>query len=209
MNAIDYRYDPELVLAIPDAPLAAEELTRWARGEAERLAAARRLDAAQTDRLVDALARERTALAARTGAAFVAVDPVTGAFAPVRLGVLERAMSPEETWRFLRPTSPIPARLERAPANSFGTGCSSSHPVALPGGGVGGEIRWLYVAADASLVAVAGPVHTAALVAVGAIVEAVLRSVTAGGVAERPASDVFDAAELVAAGVADQPRWRA
>lgn len=205
MSSIRYSHDPELVIAVPSEPMREDARVAWAGAQATRFGGAQALEPIEIEKLTIALAQEQSAVQS-AGAVFVAFDPVTRMFVAVRLAVLERALGIAERRAFLRPSAVLPGRLRPSVANSFGAGCSSAFPIPAHGGT--GEIRWLYVATDASLLVSASPIPLAALPSIGSIAEAVLRSVVVGEVAERvPAAD-FDPDALLAESLADQPRWQ-
>lgn len=206
MSSIRYSHDPQLVLPVPSESMPDHVRAAWADAEAERFGASKTLDPAAIERLSAALSQEQSA-AELSGAAFVAFDPVTRTFVAVRIAVVDREIAHTERRAFLRPAALLPGRLRPSVANSFGAGCSSAFPIPAHGGT--GEIRWLYIAGGASLLVSASPIVLGALQSIGAIAEAVLRSVVVGEITERvPATD-FDPDALVRESLADQPRWHA
>ncbi|KAA9089043.1 hypothetical protein [Microbacterium radiodurans] len=213
MSAIRYAVDEELVIPIPAEALDVSERESWAARAAARFG---RLSAEASDRLRHALAREQATLSSSAGdadtghggfsAGFVAFDPVTSSFASTRLAVASVPFSPEQRRAFLLPEAPLPPQLRVGPTNSFGDSCSSTFPRAAHGGTA--EIRWLWVAEDATLVASAAPIRLAATLGVGSVAEAVLRSVIVDGADARRQAEDFDPAELIALSQKEQPAWR-
>ncbi len=207
MSGLRFAFDEDLVIPLPPDPLAPGVGAAWAADAAARFS---RLAPDATERLQRALLREQAAIAGSvdggTRGGFVAVDPVTSSFASVRLAVVDGALPPEQRQTFLRPPSTLPAVLRPGPSNSFGEGCSSAFPLAELGGS--GEIRWLWVATDASLLASAAPIRLAATLSIGAVSEAVLRSVIVDDVIERRQAPDFMPADLITANAKEQPGWR-
>ena len=203
MTRVSFEIDRATAIVIPGLALAGGDVEAWAGESAAGLLAHHDLPAQQREALPRVLARAQRSAAEDASTNVLTFEPVTGAWAPLRLTILDRSIDTDEQRRFLSPPAVLEPRIRLAASMGLGEGCSST----VREDAERASVRWLFMTSGRTLFAVLGPLPPQSVLLAAARAETLIDSVHVDDQVWTP-SDAFDPSTAVAAGEREDAVWR-
>jgi hypothetical protein len=203
MTRVTFEIDRATAIVLPGPGMAGSDVDAWAAESAAALLAHHDLPAHQHAALSRVLARAQHSAAEDASTNVLTFEPETGAWAPLRLTILDRSIDTDEQRRFLSPPAVLEPRIRMAVSTGLGEGCSSTvrEDAQLA------TVRWLFMTPGRTLFAVLGPLPAQSVLLAAVRAETLLDSVRVEDAVWTP-SDAFDPSAAVAAGEREDAVWR-
>ena len=203
MTRVTFEIDRATAIVLPGPGMAGGDVDAWAAESAAALLAHHDLPAHQRAALPRVLARAQRSAAEDASTNVLTFEPETGAWAPLRLTILDRSIDTDEQRRFLSPPAVLEPRIRLAASKGLGEGCSST----VREDAERASVRWLFMTSGRTLFAVLGPLPPQSVLLAAARAETLIDSVH---VADQvwTSSDAFDPSAAVAAAEREDAVWR-